>query len=293
MNKASRKPLLALAAVLAAVLVPASSASAVELQGPWAPFDKCPVDDPQMLEVQNSGNGCISSVSEKGSFKIRDRVIETGRTELQFGATGPGIPDVIPPGSLQADPVKVPGGLLNMMCPGGNQNLIKQVCDLVAGSALNRVNATVELAGAVQNFNLFAPLTGGTVVEIPIKIHLENPLLGGNCYIGSDANPIVLRPHQDPLATGITFEPDPLGSQVAFIGTTPSPATLVDDTLEIPGAKGCGLLNLFDRAINNRMGLPSPSGENAIVLEEAVAIVAGNAPTGQDLRDAWHNAVIN
>jgi hypothetical protein len=275
-----------------AVLAFAAPASAVELQGPWAPFDKCPVDDPQMLAVANSGNACVSSISPHGTFKIGETTVPTGNTELQFGATGPGIPNVIAPGVLVADPVKVPGGVLNLLCPG-NTNPVKQVCETLADNALNRVTATVELAGNVTDFNLFAPLSGGAIVNLPVKIHLRNPLFGGNCYIGSDASPIVLQPRQDPLATGITFEDDPLGSPASFITPTPTPGTLVDDAFAVPRAKGCGLLNLFDRAIDNRMGLPSPAGENLLIQEEAAARIVGNAPSGQALADAWHAAEVS
>ncbi|HEX2128692.1 MAG TPA: hypothetical protein VHF58_05700 [Solirubrobacterales bacterium] len=294
MHKASRKPRLALLGLLTAfaVTVPAGSASAVELEGPWAPFDHCPVDDPQMLAVTNSGNACVSSVSPRGSFKIGNTTVPTGRTELQFGATGPGIPDVIAPGYLNADPVKVPGGLLGLMCPA-NLPLVTQVCNTLVDNPLNRVTATVELAGAVSDFDLFAAVLGGPVVTLPVKIHLRNPLLGGNCYIGSNADPIVLKPEQEPPANTVSFADDPLGSPATFITPVPETGTLVDDSFTVPRAKGCGLLNLFDGAVNGKLGLPSPAGANKLVQEEAAAKIVGNAPSGQALSDAWHAAVIS
>jgi hypothetical protein len=275
-----------------AVLVPAGSASAVELEGPWAPFDQCPVDSPQMLSVQNSGNACVSSVSPRGSFKIGNTTVPTGRTELQFGATGPGIPNVIPPGYLNADPVKVPGGLLGLMCPS-NVPVVSQLCNTLVDNPLNRVTATVELAGSVSDFDLFAAIQGGPVVTLPAKIRLSNPLLGNKCYIGSNADPIVLKPEQDPPAQTVTFSPDPLGSNATFITPVPATGTLVDDSFTVPKARGCGLLNLFDGAVNSKLGLPSPAGANVLVQEEAAAKIVGNAPSGQALSNAWHAAVIS
>ena len=275
-----------------AFLVPAGSASAVELQGPWAPFDQCPVDSPEMLSVTNTGNGCVSSVSPRGTFKIGSTTVPTGRTELQFGATGPGLPNVIAPGYLNADPVKVPGGLLGLMCPS-NVPVVSQLCNTLADNPLNRVTASVELAGAVSDFDLFAPLRGGPVVTLPAKIHLTNPLLGNRCYIGSNSDPIVLKPRQDPPATTISFTADPLGSSASFITPVPGTGTLVDDSFTVPKAKGCGLLNLFDGAVNAKLGLPSPAGANSLVQEEAAAKIVGSASSGQALSDAWHAAVIS
>jgi hypothetical protein len=284
------------AALLAAVcgvtmLASAGSAQAVELQGPWAPFNQCPVDDAQMLAVPNSGNGCVASVSPHGTFKIGGTTVTTGRTELQFGATGPGIPNVIAPGYLAAEPVRIPGGLLGLVCPASNP-LVSNLCRSVADGSVNAVTATVELAGAVREFDLFAPLNGGPLVTLPAKIRLQNPLLGANCTIGSNSNPILLKPHQEPAATGISFDPDPLGSKASFIRTQPTPVTLLDETFSVPRASGCGLLGLLDQAVNSKLGLPSPSGANRLVQEEAVAEVVGNAPSGQALSDAWHAAVV-
>ncbi len=293
MHRNSRKLWLAALGALtgAAFFVPAGSASAVELQGPWAPFNQCPVDHPKMLAVTDNGNACVSSVSSHGTFRIGDTTVPTGRTELQFGATGPGVPNVIPPGYLAAEPVRVPGGLLGLACPS-DQPVISEVCNLLVENPLNRVTATVELAGNIRKFSLFAPFLGGPVVHAPVKIHLSNPLLGGRCYIGSNTEPIVLKPKQNPPATTIEFGTDPLGSSATFITPVPATGRLVDNTLSVPRATGCGLLNLFNGAVNGKLGLPSPAGENQLILRDTAARIVGSAPSGQELSDAWHAAVI-
>jgi len=290
-SKRVRASMVAAVAAGALTAVPAN-AGATTLQEPWAPFNQCPVDSPQMLAVQDTGNGCVASVSPHGSFTIGSTTVPTGRTELQFGVTGPAIPDVIPPGFLNAAPSQVPGGLLGIMVPSLVPAALRGTLQNLIDRGPTGVTATVELAGPVHDFSLFAPILGGTIVNLPVKIHLSNPLLGSSCFIGSNANPIVLAPHQDPLATDIAINPDPLGSDIAFFGTTPSPGTLVDDQLAVPAASGCGLLGLLNGAINAKLGLPSPAGRNKLVENDVVATIAGNGSSGQDLHDAWHAAVV-
>ena len=213
--------------------------------------------------------------------------------ELQFGGTGPGVRNPIAPGYMASDPVSVPGGLAGIEVPlTGNlllDPLIREINRALASGPLG-VSATVELAGPPAHFDLFAPTNGKPIVEIPVKVHLQNPVLGPNCYIGSGADPIVLKPHQEPLATGIEFLEDPLGSEADFIQTTPRIVTLIDDQFSAPAAKGCGLLNLLDAAINDRVGLPSPAGNNSLELRNATAGIVGNAPSGAELSAAWHAA---
>lgn len=94
-------------------------------------------------------------------------------------------------------------------------------------------------------------------------------------------------------ANTITFRPDPLGSSAQFITPVPEVGTLVDDSFTVPRAEGCGLLSLFDGAVNAKLGLPSPAGANELVQEEAAAKIVGSASSGQALSDAWHVAVIS
>jgi hypothetical protein len=77
-------------------------------------------------------------------------------------------------------------------------------------------------------------------------------------------------------------------------------ATQADNTFSVPGASGCGPGGLADSAVNLKEGLPSPSGNNSLTLDNATAHViggyqfpAGQAPNeGQNLAAAWNSAVI-
>ena len=289
--------LIALAGMTAslALAVPAQAAT---LSGPWAPFTKCPVDQPALQNAPASGFGtaCVASDSPSGTFKIGATTVTTGATNLQFGVSGPDPADpshgvVVPVpgrGSLVAEPAKVPGGLLGLMCPSGN-GIVENLCNLVADSDLNRVTATVEQAGEPSGFNASGALTTGTpIVNLPIKLHLQNPLLGPSCYIGSDQDPIVLRPE---TTTKGTTKSAPFGGGFSGFIITVSGSTLGDDSFAVPGANGCGgpLSFLIDQAVNAKQGLPSPAGQNAVVLNNATANTALTQKGGQVLHDAWHH----
>jgi hypothetical protein len=295
------------ALVVAGLLVPAGSASAqVELNGIWAPFTRCPVDNPAMLASDGASTepACIENGSPSGSIKLGNSTQTTGATNLQLGATvntSTGEFTLISPpgGGLVAEPVNVEGGLLGLMCPS-DIPLVSAICDGLVGSPLNAVTATVEPAGEPSDFNRAAGLNvGQPIITLPVKVHLENPVLGPNCYIGGNNDPIVLRPEN-------TTQPALDITAGDFDGTPRSGGPLVqlaisatqgDDTFAVPAARGCGLLGVLDAAVNLQQGLPSPSGNNNLVLNDATSHLMGesSAPgdvSGQQFSDAWHSAVL-
>jgi hypothetical protein len=298
----ARIPILG-ALVASALLMPAG-ASAQTLNGIWAPFDRCPVDSATMLAADgvSADPTCIANNSPNGSIKLGNSSATTGATNLQLGATiddATGEFTLVTPagGALISEPVNVPGGVLGLMCPS-DIPLVSQLCAAATDSELNRVTATVEPAGAPSNFNRAAALTvGQPIITLPVKVRLQNPLLAPTCYIGSDSDPIVLQPRnttQPSLSIAIgDFDgtPNPAGPLARISGVS----TQGDDTFAVPGATGCGLLGLVDTAINAQQGLPSPSGNNSLVLNNAASAViseSGQGPvTGQQFADGWHAAV--
>jgi hypothetical protein len=293
------------ALVVAGLVIPVGSASAQTLNGIWAPFTRCPVDSPSMLAANgvSTDPACIANESPNGSIKLGNSTQTTGATNLQLGATiddATGAFSLVSPagGALVAAPVNVEGGLLGLMCPS-DVPLVKAICDGLVGSPLNAVTATVEQAGAPSNFSRTAALSlGQPIITLPVKVHLQNPVLGPNCYIGSNTNPIVLRPEnttQPSLAAAIgdlDGTPNPSGALARLTGTS----TQGDDSFAVPGATGCGLLGVLDAAVNLQQGLPSPAGNNNLVLNNAASgvISEGNQGpvTGQQFSDGWHSAVL-
>jgi hypothetical protein len=131
------------------------------------------------------------------------------------------------------------------------------------------VQATIELAGIPSS-----PVA--ETVLLPIKVHLTSPVLGPNCYIGSNASPILLD-----LTTGTTSPPppnSPITGTVPEVSSTPnsvvdfSDGTYVDNAFAAPGVNGCTLAPPFppisiNGLINSITGLPSPAGSNTAIFE--------------------------
>ncbi|MBV9384199.1 MAG: hypothetical protein JOY82_17140 [Streptosporangiaceae bacterium] len=300
--------LAALAAL--AVFIPASAAPAatVTLGGDWAPFTRCPVDDPAMLAADGTSSVafCVASDSPSGSIKIGNITAPTQDTNLQLGLvenTSTGAFSVVAPsgGAIVTAPIQVPGGLLGLMCPS-NIPVVSAVCQQITSSRLNAVTAVVQPAGNPSGFSLAAGLgTGTPIVTVPVKIQLRNPLLGPDCYLGSNSHPILLHPQNltTPQVSSEQFDangtPDPSGVMFALVTTG---GTQGDSSAAIPGATGCGLLGLLDFAVDLKVGLPSAAGNNTVTLNNASAYLVGlNDPAaaapsdGKDLSSYWHSAV--
>ena len=137
-----------------------------------------------------------------------------------------------------------------------------------------------------------------------MKVQLQNPILGSGCYLGSDTDPIVLKPENlvKPKVTAQRFNPN----------GTPNPSKGVledvtatgkqgDSSFSVPGATGCGgaLSAVIDPILDAKEGLPSPAGQNSLVLNHAITSIATYVNSsrvypneGKDLSAAWHSAVL-
>ncbi|MGW1226231.1 hypothetical protein [Streptomyces sp. NPDC001478] len=300
----------AAAAVIAIPLTPLSaSAATASLNGDWAPFSRCPVDDPAMLAAdgQDIVASCVSSYSPGGEFKLGTTEAAIGANDLQFGVlqdTAAGTFKVVPPkeGALISAPTEIPGGLLGLMCPS-DIPVVSAVCGQITNVSLNRVTATVESIGTPSEFDLTAGLgVGRPIVKLPVRVHLKNSLLGDNCYIGSASEPIVLRPQnatQPSLAIqrfdGNGTSNPAGGAMLRFALTGNSQA---DTTFAVPKASGCGLGGVLSWAVNLKEGLPSLSGDNHITLNNASTYSGALTAPGLVVPDAgkvlsqyWHSAV--
>jgi hypothetical protein len=286
-------------------LVTAGSASAATLNGSWAPFTRCPVDDPAMLAADgaNVTDTCLTTHASSGTIKLGDTTATTGVTDMQFGVVSGSTVSLVSPsgGGLVADPVKIPGGLLGLMCPS-NVPVITQICRQLTDNKLNNVIATVQPAGEPSDFDLSAGLgSGKPILTLPVKIHLQNPFLAPTCTIGSDSHPILLRPENvtAPDTSFARFDgdgaPDPDNGDLLRIDLTG--ASVSDDSFAVPGATGCGGLGLLDAAVNLKTGLPSAAGKNKLVLNGASTYLGGLydpssfAPaSGRKMSAFWHSA---
>ncbi len=170
-------------------------------------------------------------------------------------------PTFIPPAGTNgffSRNIRIPGGILGIEFP-------------IPG---NTVLARAQLAGPASSlvFRFGIPLT---TITLPVKVKLENPILGSNCYIGTNSNPSRIN-----LTTGTTSPPPPNRPISGAIGTIrPEPTYLsilgarsVDNAFAVPGASGCGLFGIVDPLVNLRLRLPSAGGNNTMSVTNNVAL---------------------
>lgn len=272
----SVRPVVA-AAVSIGALALSSSAMAAAPTGDFAPFKYCPY---QNTAVQS----CLKSTITSGSFTLGNATVpitastpvvlqggfafnSDGTTNWYNAANGGQ--------TLAATPIKVPGGLIGLVNTGGWSGILIDLFN-AAVSSVNDVYATAELAGSVK-FDFLNYLFGsGTAIELPIKVHLTNPFLGSNCYIGSNSNPVRLK-----LTLGTTAPPPPNTPITGDPGATSTNADgsylrqtgqrLVDNAFPVPAASNCGYL-LLDKLIitagvNLKEGLPAAAGKNTAIQQ--------------------------
>jgi hypothetical protein len=271
-------------AALVVSLACAGPALANGPEGPFAVFKQCPrftenVRFCLFSQIENGGIGIgdagvaiVNPITFQGGYT---RNTETGAETFVGALNGE---------TLSHTPQPVPGGLAGLIScdeivgKGFLQRVFRRACQAVFRyPALTALNATTELAApasdiAINSDNLLNE--DGVALSLPVKIHLENPLLGNGCDIGSDADPIVLN-----LTSGTTSPPPPntpIAGQFGnpgegvFEGLSYTELTgnvVVDNSFSVPVANGCGgiLSSLIDPIIDAKIGLPSPAGRNVAV----------------------------
>jgi len=255
--KRMRTLLVTLAALVALIALAPSAASATTTPAPgYGQFTGCPNPSEATTEF------CFHTVFTNGELQVGKIEIPVSTPITYSGGITPSGNVVFNAfGGMPPVPQPVPGGIVGLT---GLTWL-----GSVLTPAEQEVDADIELAGAP------GPPWPETL-SLPIKIHLTNPVLGKNCYIGSNANPIRLD-----LITGTTSPPPPnkpiTGTEPEF-STTPNEVldlengTYVDNSFSVPGATGC-VLTLYkyipislNGLINSENGLPAAAGTNRAIL---------------------------
>ena len=280
---AKRMMLIAVVALMAPVasLGVASSALAKEPTGDFAVFKQCPRFTAGVVL-------CLDSQIESGEVTLNKLTVPiTNATMLQGGVTLNSQFQSTFVGALNGEtlsktPQPVPGGLSSLI----NCNEIKGkgflgrarrgTCRAVFENSWSFAGAdeTVELAGPASEigFSLLGVGGNGTVLSLPVRIHLESPLLGRECYIGTSADPIMFN-----MTLGTTSPPEPnkpisgkygqesLRDESSFAEVMGH--SLVNNTFSAPEATGCGghFSFFIDPLIDSRIGLPSPAGYNTVI----------------------------
>jgi hypothetical protein len=277
----SFRPLVAAMVMAGALGVSVSSASAAAPTGDFVNFKNCPYTNVAV-------DSCLYSKVTSGSFKLGNANVPiTASTPIVFQGGFTVDPNTfvttfypaVGADTLVKQPIKVPGGLIGLVDTGGFSGLLISLFNAAVAS-VNDVYATAELAGTPKFDYINFVVGTGTTLELPLRIHLENPFLGPNCYIGSSSTPVRLK-----LTDGTTAPPPPNTPISGSVGTitqntggtvtTSNGAKLVDNSFSVPAASNCGYLLpdmlVITFAVNLKEGLPAAAGKNTAIMQGLVS----------------------
>jgi hypothetical protein len=256
-------------------------------KGLFAPFADCPLSDSAVEE-------CLVARTSSGQFTVGKETVPISKTITLQGGTiensETGVLKFVAAedgNTLSKTPQNVPGGLAALVKCNEISNFIERAaCELLFENGVTGVTATTELAAPASSIGISTTNLAfgeGIALSLPVKVKLSNPLLGENCYLGSNAHPIVIE-----FTTGTTSPPPPNkpikgnpgeaefkeGGSLLVIKNN----SLVNNSFAAPEASGCGGLFAFliDPLVNGKLGLPSAAGHNTAILngtlEQAAAV---------------------
>lgn len=264
-------------------------------KGIYAVFAQCPTAVPGVAL-------CTYAQVTSGEFKIGTTTVPINQTITLQGGAIPfekGKYFLFPAtdgNSLSKTELNVPGGLTGLVnCTeikgeGFFEKAERATCKAIFENKLTGVTATAELVANTSNpaiLNPGAVITAkGTALVLPIRVHLNNPLLGSSCYIGSESSPLQLQ-----MTDGTTSPPEPnkpisgkIGEEFieeengeAVIGFKEN--TLVDNSFSAPAATGCGgfFSFLINPIINAKIGLPAAAGHNTTIQTGTTRLTAAES----------------
>jgi hypothetical protein len=266
-----------LAAMIAAMSVAAPAFATPK--GEFAVFADCPV---------TTADACIFAQTESGEFVVGNKTVPITKTIVLQGGLKEGEAGKLTfvaakdGNTLTKVPQKVPGGLSGLVnCTQIKGNGLLEIiergsCEAIFENGVTGVNAATELAAPASQIqiDLGNLINGeGIALQLPVKVHLENPLLGSACYVGSNSAPIIL-----PLTTGTTSPPlpnKPIKGSPGEFSTNPEGTiltvaknSLVNNSFAAPATNGCGGLFefLIGPIINSSLGVPAAAGHNTAIL---------------------------
>jgi hypothetical protein len=284
----------ALLALALAVLSLTADAQA-ELAGEFTKFARCPFTNEKAIK-------CIYSVTESGEVALGSKKVPIEKPVVLQGAYGsPGeekegadfFPFIAATNgiTLSKVPQNVPGGLLGIVPDASSPPLVKGLIKFFLENSLTGLSATLELAkpaSAIRISENNLAGEGGTALQLPVKVHLENPFLGKNCIVGSTSSPVIWN-----LTTGTSSPPAPnkpitgSGGEGELLESSEifklNDNTLLDNSWSAPKASGCGgiLSFLVNPIVNAQLG-NTTAGQNTAVLKGTLYIAAAATVSAND-----------
>jgi hypothetical protein len=245
--------------------------------GEYKNFGECPLN-------RASIQFCVNSVSSKGEFKIGNKAVPlVNAVTLQGGyeeiETAEEKEELVFYGAENGNTLSkvaqpVPGGLLGIKAPTWWPGFIQTWFNNLINEGFTGVNATVELLGPSKGKTKIALNTTNLVFEkgvalgLPVRIHLENAILGSACYVGSESEPVQLN-----FSTGTSGAlKGSAGTQShneSFDKITFTGGKFVDGTYKAPHTNGCGGIFSFlvNPLVESILGVPAGEGKNTAYLE--------------------------
>jgi hypothetical protein len=267
-----------LAAVVASLAMAAPASAAIT--GEFGNFAQCPVGNP-------AAESCLYAHSTSGEFKISATAVPLSKPiTLQGGLTAEnaeGVSEVLAAANgetLSKTAQTVPGGLFKIVAPSFLPGFLQTLFNEFIDKGITGVTATTELVGKAHISPGAALFGAGTALELPTRVHLENPFLGGSCYVGSASKPVTVD-----FTTGTTSPPlpnKPITGSPGEVSVGPEGVfkvaknSLVNNTFAAPKAEGCGGIFAFliDEAVDAELELPSASGHNTAILNGSQEIAS-------------------
>ena len=190
--------------------------------------------------------------------------------------------------TLSKAPQPVPGGLAGLVnCKLISNFILKAACESTFENGLTGVNATLELARPANQVLVNENNLGGeidTALKLPVKIRLENPLLGASCYVGSEGSPMYWN-----LTSGTTAPPaatEPITAPSGKSNSSRKAASwkpkepnwsTMPGRLRAPAVVGEFSPSSWTRSSSTAAGLPAAAGKNSAILVNDVFIAAALA----------------
>ncbi len=283
MHKHRKRAVFSALVVVALAALGLAGGAQAKLVGEFTKFTNCPYTNEKAIK-------CIYSVTEKGEVILGSKKVPIEKPVILQGAYANPVEEkegaefypflAATNGiTLSKAPQNVPGGLLGIIPEASQPALVKALIKFFFENSLTGVNSTLELAKPatdirVSENNLAGEI--GTALYMPVKVHLENPFLGKNCFVGSSTTPIKWN-----LSTGTTSPPAPNkpitgsggegelleGARILKLNNN----KLVDNSWSAPKAAGCGgiISFLVDPIINAQLG-NTAAGYNTAELKGTI-----------------------
>jgi hypothetical protein len=270
-----------------------TASAQAKLTGNYTKFAQCPYTNEELSK-------CVYSVTSSGEVVLGSKKVPIVNPVTLQGGYGEAIEEkegaefakfyeATNKITLSKTPQPVPGGLAGIVnCKEIKDFFLRVACEVTFENGLTGLNSTLELAKPASDIRISENnLAGetGTALQMPIKIHLENPFLGSSCYVGSSTSPVIWK-----LTSGETNPPAPnkkiTGSsgEIEFLEEgrilTAKNNKLVDNSWAAPGVNGCGGFPaelLLNPIINAAAGLPAAAGKNTAILKGTLNVASAFA----------------